>query len=429
MMNPRRTIGIAFLIATTMLACGSDDSSSPTITEGGGGSSTSGGDERLCEDDEACAEQFEATRELLDFQCSPQAGATSTSGTEYHFDFELGAQATSFLMVPVVSEGVVVPLTLQTPETSLDLIADYRHHNAQLLELENAGASAGSGALAEIAHASPILVPYAPQFDAYAQPGGAYELTVSADEATPCLYILESDGGTTLDLNVYVATTRWSGAEEARSDADLDQILERVAELFEPAGVEIGRVRFGELPEQVRDSYRIIRSENDVYRLTGYGEAPDDSLDGHLSVDLFLVDDMRLGGVDILGLSGGLPGAAGLHGNARNGLVFQTTDVGSDNPHVAHLLAHELGHFLGLRHTTEIYKDTGTSEERLIEETMGITDPIEDTPECDDIQSDGFDCVDVENLMFPAAPPTELGIDAQWSEDQASVLRANPLIK
>ena len=73
-------------------------------------------------------------------------------------------------------------------------------------------------------------------------------------------------------------------------------------------------------------------------------------------------------------------------------------------------MAHEIGHFLGLWHTTE-----------LSPTTTGTEDPITDTPVCASgtaIQS----CPDYRNLMFPNFPTSSLVLSA----GQTKVLRKSP---
>jgi hypothetical protein len=68
--------------------------------------------------------------------------------------------------------------------------------------------------------------------------------------------------------------------------------------------------------------------------------------------------------------------------------------------------AHEVGHYLGLYHTSE-------SDGRL-------HDPIADTPECDG----GTACTDASNVMFW----TGGGRRSQLSAGQAAVMRHHPLV-
>jgi hypothetical protein len=375
------------------------------------------------------AEAFEPTRQALGFVCTDEVVGSSESGSIYAFEFAISADADGFLMIPSVTEGTLLPDTLVTPSgTEVDLLDDYRHHNTRIFEMNARYDLAGFGTFGQIALDWPIMVPYAPQFADYVEPG-TYRLTLTTSNAHPCLYVLESTVGTAVDLNLYMVGAPEFTADVARTDPDLQDVLQRVQTMYEPHGIELGEVRFLDVPDEVREQYRRPRSQEEAYQLTAYGTEPGDSREERLSVDLCLVEDLVFSGSQILGLAAGVPGAAGLHGNARNGLVFRTIDLGVDNGQVAHILAHELAHFLGLRHTTERIFGAGGTVEQQYEQALGTYDPIEDTPVCDFIRYDWESCPDLDNLMFPSAPPADLDISPVLTDGQGQVLRLNPLVE
>lgn len=133
------------------------------------------------------------------------------------------------------------------------------------------------------------------------------------------------------------------------------------------------------------------------------------SAEGGEGVHLFLVERFQClvnGGVDvgqgIGGLTAGLPGPPWVRGSLRSGVAVATGPFGGDAQRLGVVLAHELGHFLGLYHTKE--NDLFGGPE--------VYDAISDTPE-DDRASD--------NLMY------FLAADSTWlSDGQASVVRASP---
>ena len=125
----------------------------------------------------------------------------------------------------------------------------------------------------------------------------------------------------------------------------------------------------------------------------------------------------------LFGIASGLPGPAGLHGTRASGVVSTAEYFGQSfenplvpgeivegNAYTGLILAHEIGHYLGLFHTSEI---DGSRH-----------DPIADTPECAP-EDFPLACPDLGNLMFPLAVP---GNDA-LTAGQAHTVRASPLTK
>ncbi|MEO0606322.1 MAG: M43 family zinc metalloprotease, partial [Myxococcota bacterium] len=139
------------------------------------------------------------------------------------------------------------------------------------------------------------------------------------------------------------------------------------------------------------------------------------------TLTFFLVSELRdgAGGV-ILGLSAGPPGAAGLHGTSKSGVVVTAADLATAPADVGKIMAHEGGHFLGLFHTTERSGDQH--------------DSLDDTPECpsaNDADSNGrlsvTECADLDgdNVMFWTLTDGAAALTA----DQSWVLRRNPVVQ
>jgi hypothetical protein len=118
-------------------------------------------------------------------------------------------------------------------------------------------------------------------------------------------------------------------------------------------------------------------------------------------INLFFLENFSgAGGAGLLGISGGLPGTFGKQ-SAFNGVLVNATATRSqpDTTYArdtAEIALHEMGHFLGLYHTTE--------------RQFNLNDVIPDTPECPASNdrtgtgtagvADIAECPDGQNLMF-----------------------------
>ncbi len=135
---------------------------------------------------------------------------------------------------------------------------------------------------------------------------------------------------------------------------------------------------------------------------------------GRPSVAVFFVRDMETA----LGVSGGLPGPWGMHGVEGSGIAIAADVLEDFDTTIADVMAHELGHFLGLFHTTEL---DGT-----------VFDPLPTTPSCppeNDTDGDGLllpeecDGLDGDNLMFWAGAGRRLVPEQRALVRSAFVLR------
>jgi hypothetical protein len=180
------------------------------------------------------------------------------------------------------------------------------------------------------------------------------------------------------------------------------------------AGIVRGDVRFIDVTGDVAERFSVLRQQDEVFELVQLSRQPGDTLSDLLSVNVFFIRGFAGEMGATLGVSAGIPGVAGIHGSPGTGLVFSANNLGrrGGNELTGQTLAHELGHFLGLFHTTE--------------RNFGGTDPIDDTPVCPDIGSGNPNCPDVDNLMFPLASWSGV---AEITAGQSVVLRANPLTR
>jgi hypothetical protein len=269
-----------------------------------------------------------------------------------------------------------------------------------------------------------LLVPNGPR----AQPtaaGYALEVETKRRGAARITSLSRAPAGGRLDLNLfYVGAAEFEDAGDEVPDT-IAGALENVDQIFEPAGIFIGDVRqihvTGALLERGADlpdaevsrgfarlklQYRVYPQLPELFKLSAGA--------GNVALDVFFVGDIDAQGeADLGGITGSTPVPFGMHGTGASGIAIASDMLEADPERLGRALAHEIGHALGLFHTTETNGD--------------VFDPLPDTPACDlgrDARGDGLDANDCEgagadNLMFPTTNASA----AKLSDDQAAVLR------
>jgi hypothetical protein len=267
-----------------------------------------------------------------------------------------------------------------------------------------------------------------------------------------------------LDLDVYllldptdkVGTT----AAAAAGNAQVQRWVSSLAYFLANAGICLGTVTLHDLPAWVHTRY-----PNNSVDITGAG--PCDPLQQLFTTsaaapargaNLFLIHELvytgpGTPGTTIVGIDGTIPGPSGFPGTIASGAavgVFGEFGAGTctgstpsistcGTDRVAYIAAHELGHWLGLYHTTE--SDGGSNS----------FDPLSDTPTCacsscvtdsarrtqcgtanaevdaSDCTHTGSTCGGGDNLMFWLLDPTYSR--GKLSRDQGQVMRLNPAVR
>lgn len=218
-------------------------------------------------------------------------------------------------------------------------------------------------------------VTYIPNTPNLSLPPGKYRFSYAADSRSevgwPVALLKKSASGTVqsgaLDVNFVFVGHPTLTATAAQTNASFQSLVTTFRSRLGEAGITVGDIDYFDL-------------ESEVFRFASLDKAdlgalmrksttlPDDRL------NVFWVREVRDGGLSgggiILGVSAGIPGAP-IRGSGNSGVAMALGDFpgfGWSATDVAGTLVHEVGHWMGLFHTTE---SNGQS-----------FDVLSDTPEC-----------------------------------------------
>lgn len=224
----------------------------------------------------------------------------------------------------------------------------------------------------------------------------------------------------TLDVRVHLVGVGVTAASAA-SSTRVSAFLSRFTAIMAMASIAVGSVTFVDVNAPslaIIDTADGEASElSQLFRMsTGTTESV---------LNLFLVQEVRAGDsgeFNTLGIAGGIPGPPRIHGSSHSGVViaFDPGVVGpgaSGGDLAGHVAAHEVGHFLGLFHTTENGRPCGAGEVPSATNMcvpFGGTDVIADTAYGDS-----------SNLMHFVV----LGSNWNLSAHQGYIERLNPLTR
>ncbi|MEZ4462703.1 MAG: M43 family zinc metalloprotease [bacterium] len=177
-----------------------------------------------------------------------------------------------------------------------------------------------------------------------------------------------------LDLNLWFSGAQGLTAETAPTDVNFQQMLKDVGIVYGKVGLKLGRITYNDIEGDFDIIENAIVPGNAMKDLFAQSaNAPQDA------VNVFFVEDLLTGRAGqqgfgiLLGVSGGIPGPVGLMGTERSGVVLALKRSPMAPTPLFKVMAHEVGHFLGLYHTTEQNAFGGPA----------VNDQLADTPEND----------------------------------------------
>ena len=168
-------------------------------------------------------------------------------------------------------------------------------------------------------------------------------------------------GSGSFDINLFVYTAGESN-EVIPNEGEAQNIKNYMNQIFGRVGVSVGNVNV-----EFRDDGRAISQVLTDDGMLKFLEDASIDTEGRndRGINCFLFP--RLSG-NTLGVDGAIPGPGGIHGVASAGLIAQAASLGfsaggltahqTDQMILAKILAHEIGHYFGLFHTTEYNGDS-----------------------------------------------------------------------
>ena len=195
-----------------------------------------------------------------------------------------------------------------------------------------------------------------------------------------------------IDVSLYFTGAQSITSSTAPTDTLIQQALTELGNIYQQTRLRVGTVRYYDIDASFQTISGFIDGSStqleELFMLTE-GRGP--------GLHFFFVDRFEGGfGGSVAGIAGGVPGPPLNPGSAGGGVAVALSAAAGDSQVLAHVMAHEGGHWLGLFHTSEI---------------IGTSDQIPDTP--DGQAGNTF-------LMFPA-----VGGGTQVSANQATVVRSH----
>ena len=333
-------------------------------------------------------------------------------GDQFEMEFEIPEGTFSFQLVTYYDEGrthVFDRMTTPDGQTINFITQEYMIFHASL---QLSGGEVDT-----------LLFPSSPAQAAYVMPG-TYTLRGISDVYYNefCYRVLiNPEPGNEIELNFYLLEGSEVNATDAPNDADWNEVLDELASTYEQIGVTVNteNANYFDITGAEATAHLVIEGQEEINDLFKLSQEPEYD---PLRLNVFLISSFSGDMEGVLGVSGGIPGSPGLHGGPISGVVFATEGLlgqssifMNGNELLGQTMAHEIGHYLGLFHTSEMQGDQ--------------TDPINDTPSCPSATISSREmqsCPDYDNLMFPTASMRDSVV---ITDQQSEILRGQPNVQ
>ncbi|MFH1434763.1 MAG: CAP domain-containing protein [Pseudomonadota bacterium] len=155
-----------------------------------------------------------------------------------------------------------------------------------------------------------------------------------------------------LDINFFFVGLDEVNATNAQgSGGEFQNVIGWIESIYGDISLSLGTLTYTDINEPDRSTYRIVHldyGEPELGELTGLFRLSEGR--AGFAVNVFLVHDLDEEGV--LGISPGIPGPQGFHGLGASGVVINYDSLWSARS-AGMVIAHEVGHYMGLFHPTE----------------------------------------------------------------------------